>query len=155
MLVEKELVKRELIDLESSAYSGRPIMLSKNDHSLGLFNGDIGIIMPEPDEPELTKAWFKMADNQLKGILITRLPEYTTVYAMTIHKSQGSEFDHVSLCLPQDHSPTGSALISRELLYTGLTRARSTFDLYADETSLNQCLNRVCKRSSALYQRLL
>ncbi|MDC0602364.1 exodeoxyribonuclease V subunit alpha [Aliiglaciecola sp.] len=155
MLVEKELVKRELINLESSAYSGRPIMLSKNDHSLGLFNGDIGIIMPDPDAPELTKAWFKMADNQLKGILITRLPEYTTVYAMTIHKSQGSEFDHVSLCLPQDNSPLGSTLISRELLYTGLTRARSTFDLYADETSLNQCLNRVCKRSSALYQRLL
>lgn len=153
-LVERELVKRGLISLDSLAYTGRPIMLSKNEHNLGLYNGDIGIIVPDPSNPSLTKAWFALGNGELKGILITRLPEFSTVYAMTIHKSQGSEFEHVSLCLPHDQGINASNLISRELLYTGLTRAKKSFDLYADRAALTQSLKKVCKRSSALYQRL-
>lgn len=153
-LVERELVKRDLIALDSLTYTGRPIMLSKNEHNLGLYNGDIGIIVPDPSQPSLTKAWFALGNGELKGILITRLPEFSTVYAMTIHKSQGSEFEHVSLCLPHEQGINASNLISRELLYTGLTRAKKSFDLYADSAALIQSLKKICKRSSALYQRL-
>jgi exodeoxyribonuclease V alpha subunit len=83
------------------------------------------------------------------------LPPHETVYAMTIHKSQGSEFDHVYLCLPRVETRSQGRLLSRELLYTGLTRSKKTFSLFSDEPALAICLQRQCKRGSGLAERLL
>jgi exodeoxyribonuclease V alpha subunit len=152
--IERVLFKRGVIDLDKPAYAGRPIMLAKNDHSLGLFNGDVGIILPDPTQPTLTKAWFLSPEQTLKGVLVSRLPEYDTVYAMTIHKSQGSEFNHIDLCLPEETSVQSGKLLSRELLYTGLTRAKQSFHLYSPSSLLHRCLQSECKRGSGLHLRL-
>jgi len=83
------------------------------------------------------------------------LPPHDTVYAMTIHKSQGSEFDHVYLCLPRVETGSQARLLSRELLYTGLTRAKKSFTLYSDEQALSLSIARRCQRGSGLAKRLL
>ncbi|WP_343859945.1 exodeoxyribonuclease V subunit alpha [Aliiglaciecola litoralis] len=168
-LIENVLIRSGTISPDKTFYAGRPIMLAKNDHSLGLFNGDIGIVLPDPANPVLTKAWFKVAsvetdqtkektevspNSGFKGVLVSRLPEHETVYAMTIHKSQGSEFHHIDLCLPQQTTSQSGKLLSRELLYTGLTRARESFHLYAASAVLDRCLKTLCKRGSGLHRRL-
>lgn len=152
--IEKELAKQGLIDLNHRDYPGRPIMLTQNDHSLGLYNGDIGIVMPDRNQSGLQKVWFNMPDGELQGFLINRLPVYETVYAMTVHKSQGSEFPHVYLCLPETIVNDVTKGTSRELLYTGLTRAKDKFVLFADENVVLQSVGRICDRSSGLTQRL-
>ncbi|MDO6693374.1 exodeoxyribonuclease V subunit alpha [Aliiglaciecola sp. 3_MG-2023] len=152
--VTLELDRQGFISKDEKDYVGRPIMLTRNDHNLGLFNGDVGIVMPDPENPKLIKAWFKTAESGFKGVLLSRLPEHQPVYAMTIHKSQGSEFNHVYLCLPDVRLNPGAKGLSRELFYTGLTRARETFVLYSHPQSLQTCINNVCLRSSGLAQRL-
>lgn len=154
LAIEVELGKGGIIDLSSKDYSGRPIMLTENDHSLSLYNGDIGILMPDPVMPELKKAWFSMPDGTFKGVLISRLPAFETVYAMTIHKSQGSEFGHAFLCLPDTAVGNSQRGLSKELFYTALTRARHKFTLYSPRSSLIQCLTTQCRRSSGLAVRL-
>lgn len=153
-VIELELAKQGLIDLNHRDYAGRPIMLTQNDHSLGLYNGDIGIVMPDQNQSGLQKVWFNMPSGELQGFLINRLPVYETVYAMTVHKSQGSEFPHVYLCLSEYTSSEGTKGTSRELLYTGLTRAKDKFVLFADERIVYQSVGRICDRSSGLTQRL-
>lgn len=154
-LVEAELQKQGLIDTSRDFYPGRPVMLNQNDHSLGLYNGDIGIVLQDPEQSLLYKVWFVTAKGTLRGVLPSRLPPHETVYAMTIHKSQGSEFDHVYLCLPRVETRSQGRLLSRELLYTGLTRSKKTFSLFSDEPALSICLQRQCKRGSGLADRLL
>ena len=154
-LVEAELQKQGLIDTSRDFYPGRPVMLNQNDHSLGLYNGDIGIVLQDPEQSLLYKVWFVTAQGTLRGVLPSRLPPHETVYAMTIHKSQGSEFDHVYLCLPRVETRSQGRLLSRELLYTGLTRSKKTFSLFSDEQALSICLQRQCKRGSGLADRLL
>lgn len=153
--IETELSRRGLITLESEYYVGRPLMLSENDHALKLFNGDVGIVMPDPEQPGLVKVWFMSTDGQFRGMLPSRLPPHETMYAMTIHKSQGSEFNHVYLSLPPA-AQTGSGLagLNRELLYTGLTRAKSTCTLFGDNETISRCITQRCIRSSGLAERL-
>jgi len=101
-------------------FKGQPIMVTENHYGLGLFNGDIGLIWPDDENDGQLLAWFPDADGY-RPLAPGRLPSVETVYAMTIHKTQGSEFERVALVLPeQSHN-----VVSRELLYTGLTRARS------------------------------
>ncbi|GAB5378752.1 MAG: hypothetical protein Alis3KO_03140 [Aliiglaciecola sp.] len=152
--IEHELVKQGVIELGEADYAGHGIMLSSNDHNLGLFNGDIGIVMPDPENPQLNKAWFKEGPDNIRGVLLSRLPPYDTVYAMTIHKSQGSEFQTIHLCLPDYVAAHHNASLSRELFYTGLTRARESFHLYSKKDVLLNCLTSHCRRSSGLSQRL-
>ncbi|WP_342807968.1 exodeoxyribonuclease V subunit alpha [Alteromonas sp. M12] len=152
--VTRELDRQGFISMDEKDYIGRPIMLTRNDHNLGLFNGDVGIVMPDPENRELKKAWFKTAEGGYKGVLLSRLPEHQPVYAMTIHKSQGSEFNQVYLCLPDVNLNPSAKGLSRELFYTGLTRAREKFVLYSHKESLQACINNVCLRSSGLAQRL-
>lgn len=153
-LIEKELHKQGLIDNSRDFYAGRPIMLAKNDHPLKLFNGDIGIVMPDPQSNNLMKVWFITAEGQVRGLLPGRLPTHDTLYAMTIHKSQGSEFESVYLCLPLVTHNHGGRGLSRELLYTGLTRAKKSFVLFAQPKALSTCLLKQCIRSSGLAERL-
>lgn len=154
-LIEVELNKQGLIDSNKDFYIGRPVMLSKNDHQLKLFNGDIGIVMSDPNNASLTKVWFVTSEGEFRGLLPSRLPSLETLYAMTIHKSQGSEFESVYLCLPPINPNNQGRGLNRELLYTGLTRAKSSFILFAEAKALRLSLGQQCVRGSGLADRLL
>jgi exodeoxyribonuclease V alpha subunit len=155
VLIESELHKQGLIDNSKDFYIGRPVMLSKNDHQLKLFNGDIGIVMPDPNNVSLTKVWFVTPEGDLRGLLPSRLPSLETLYAMTIHKSQGSEFESVYLCLPPITPNNQGRGLNRELIYTGLTRAKKHFMLVAEAKGLSLSLGQHSVRGSGLAGRLL
>lgn len=150
--IELLLAKNKLIYLKNKEawYVGRPIMILRNSTSLGLYNGDIGItLMAEHDSSKL-RVYFPFADGSIKGFSPFRLPEHETAYAMTIHKSQGSEFDHVNIILPTDNSP----LLNRSLLYTAITRAKKTVSIYATEAILLQAIKSQTQRHSGLVSLL-
>lgn len=129
-------------------YHGRPIMISANDYQLGLYNGDVGVI--EYDGSRL-RAHFRAADGTLRAPLLpSRLPPHETVFAMTVHKSQGSEFENVGLLLP----PALSPILTRELIYTGVTRAKKTVRLYGTPEVLQQSVERRVERASGLRDAL-
>ena len=154
-LIENELHKQGLIDSSKDFYIGRPVMLSKNDHQLKLFNGDVGIVMPDPNNASLTKVWFVTPEGELRGLLPSRLPSLETLYAMTIHKSQGSEFESVYLCLPPITANNQGRGLNRELIYTGLTRAKKYFMLFGEDKALSLSLRQQFVRGSGLAGRLL
>lgn len=154
LLVEKELSQQGVISSDMDFYVGRPIMLSENDHNLKLFNGDVGITMPDPVNPELIKVWFADGEGNYRGVLPNRLPRHDTLFAMTIHKSQGSEFEDVYLCLPVVNSSSNVRGLSRELIYTGLTRAKQRFFLYGSHQAVENSIMQQCKRNSGLTIRL-
>ena len=124
-------------------YEGRPVMIARNDSSLGLFNGDIGIAL---DRGQGLRVWFALPGGSIKSVQPSRLPEHETTWAMTVHKSQGSEFDHAALILPNQHSP----VVTRELVYTAVTRARRRLSLYADERILSGAIATRTERRSGL-----
>lgn len=126
-------------------YEGRPVMISRNDNALGLFNGDIGIAL---DRGDGLRVWFQLPDGSVKSVQPSRLPDHETVWAMTVHKSQGSEFDHAALILPSQMSP----VVTRELVYTAITRARRRLSLYADDKVLTQAVTTRTERRSGLSE---
>ncbi|MBD2781966.1 exodeoxyribonuclease V subunit alpha [Xenorhabdus sp. 42] len=131
-------------NMENRSYVGRPIMILRNDSTLGLFNGDIGImLMNQHDE---LKAYFQLSDGQIKDFQPSRLPQHETAYVMTVHKSQGSEFEHTALVLPTQYSPA----VSRELVYTALTRARDKLTIYAHKPVLDKAVAVATQRRSGL-----
>ncbi|MDP2716571.1 exodeoxyribonuclease V subunit alpha [Rheinheimera sp.] len=135
-----------LIDARQHWYAGRPVMMQRNNYSLGLMNGDIGITLQDPQSGQL-RVVFQLSDGSLKWVLPSRLSEVETAFAITVHKSQGSEFNHCCLVLPADNSP----LLSRELLYTGITRAKQQFTLLcANPALLQQAIAKRVARSSGL-----
>ena len=132
-------------------YKGRPIIITKNDYNLGLYNGDIGITMPDPNTTgKDLHVYFPVGSGDIRRIPTHRLPEHETVYAMTIHKSQGSEFDRVVLIFPDKDYP----ILTRELLYTGLTRARQNAWIWGTETVLKNAIARKIERTSGLREGL-
>lgn len=147
-----------LIRATQGWYPGRPVMITRNDYSLGLMNGDIGIAVEVGNDgqkdheagrlPEkVLRVVFPMADGSIKQVLPSRLEAVETVYAMTVHKSQGSEFDHTALILPDTMSP----VLTRELIYTGITRARSFFTMAgASPEILASTVNQRTHRASGL-----
>lgn len=136
--------KRKINRLPHSRwYEGRPVMISRNDSALGLFNGDIGIAL---DRGQGLRVWFMMPEGSVKSVQPSRLPEHDTAWAMTVHKSQGSEFNHAALILPTQLSP----VITRELIYTAITRARQRLSLYTDERVLVQAIAARTERRSGL-----
>ena len=124
-------------------YHGRPVMVSRNDSALGLFNGDIGITLA--GEQGL-RVWFRMPDGTVKSVLPGRLPAHETAWAMTVHKSQGSEFEHAALVLPDRLVP----VVSRELVYTAITRAKQLLSVYSDERLLARAIRSGTERRSGL-----
>ncbi|MFZ3620808.1 exodeoxyribonuclease V subunit alpha [Leclercia barmai] len=140
VLAQKRRIGRQP---HSRWYEGRPVMISRNDSALGLFNGDIGIAL---DRGQGLRVWFQMPDGSVKSVQPSRLPEHETAWAMTVHKSQGSEFDHAALILPNQISP----VVTRELVYTAITRARRRLSLYADEGVLTQAVTTRTERRSGL-----
>ncbi|MGY6040560.1 exodeoxyribonuclease V subunit alpha [Aeromonas sp. AE23HZ002T15] len=146
--LELALSKAGLIQRDGDWYAGRPVMVVRNDHGIGLYNGDMGLCLP--DDTGRLKVWFEQPDGSQRSLLPSRLPPHETVYAMTIHKSQGSEFAHTVLVLPDGPSP----LLTRELVYTGITRAKARLALYGDRALLAQAVRKKTERYSGLAERL-
>jgi len=130
-------------------YPGRPVLVTQNDYQLSLFNGDVGIVFPDAASGGLG-ACFAAADGSARVLAPSRLPPHETVFAMTVHKSQGSEFDDMAVVLPDERSP----LLGRELLYTAVTRARRSVTLYADEAAVRAAVARRVERASGLGELL-
>ncbi len=129
-------------------FAGRPVMVLQNDAALRLFNGDIGITLP--DANGMLAVYFPAADGGLRTVAPLRLPPHQTAFAMTVHKSQGSEFNAVLVLLPAQRS----RVLGRELLYTAITRARQRVVLVASAPVLVAAINARSQRRSGLLARL-
>ncbi len=127
-------------------YAGRPVMILENDYNLGLFNGDVGIALPAGRELRV----FFPGPEGFVSFTPARLPRFETCYAMTVHKSQGSEFGHTVLVLPEEPCQ----VLGRELLYTALTRARQRFTLVGTAKQLREAVQRPARRDSGLGEAL-
>jgi exodeoxyribonuclease V alpha subunit len=125
-------------------------MVTRNDYGLRLFNGDIGIALADPESAGALRVFFAAPDGAMRRFEPYRMPEHETAFAMTIHKSQGTEFDRVLLVLPEGDA----RVLTRELLYTGVTRARRRVDLWAGEAALVSALSRRIERVSGLRDAL-
>ncbi|MEO6914262.1 MAG: exodeoxyribonuclease V subunit alpha [Chitinophagaceae bacterium] len=146
--VEKYLAQQKLIRTTTEFYEHRPIIITKNYYELDLFNGDVGII--RKDAAGNLKAWFEDGSDGVKSIPPGFLAESETVFAMTIHKSQGSEYDQVLVMLPAREIP----LLTAELLYTGVTRAKSKVLIQSAEDVLRSTAAKRVKRASGITERL-
>ncbi|WP_394186070.1 exodeoxyribonuclease V subunit alpha [Pseudoalteromonas tetraodonis] len=151
--IERVLQQQGLISVNPNQrhYTGMPIMISQNDYQLKLFNGDIGILMP--DDSGQLKALFIDEQGNERAFSPARLPAHDKVYVMTIHKSQGSEFSYTAMVLPP--LKQASVGINRQLVYTGITRAKQTFELVADKKVLQLAMGKSVSRASGLYERLV
>lgn len=149
-MVEQILRKNGLITLDGRWYKGQPILINRNDYELQLFNGDVGILLPDGEESHSLRAFFQRPDGNLRKIHPLRLPEHETVYAMTVHKSQGAEFDQVVLILPDRDSP----VLARELVYTGITRAKEKVEIWGEEAVFKTAVARRMERMSGLRDAL-
>ncbi len=148
---EQILSRHRLIQLdpktENPWYAGRPVLITRNHYPLGLFNGDIGITFPAAaDASREWVVYFRGPEGGVRRFLPHQLPEHETVYAMTVHKSQGSEFDDVLLILPDKDVP----ILTRELIYTALTRARRKITIWGRSQILRGALTRKIQRTSGL-----
>jgi len=152
--ITRALFARKLIDGDQQWYEGRPVLMTRNDYGLGLMNGDIGIALklPEGDgqaRRHVLRVAFARNDGQggIRFVLPSRLNDVETVYAMTVHKSQGSEFSHTALVLPEALNP----VLTKELIYTGITRAKHWFSLVEPRAGVfEEAVQRKVKRLSGL-----
>ena len=128
-------------------YAGRPVIMMRNDYGLRVFNGDVGICLRVDGE---LRVCFEDGEGALRSIAPARLPEHEPVYAMTVHKSQGSEFDEAVLLLPETISP----VLSRALVYTAITRAKSRAEIWGGQDILSAAIKNAPERSSGLKERL-
>ncbi|NLQ23367.1 exodeoxyribonuclease V subunit alpha [Shewanella sp. S-1] len=152
--VTQALANAKLIKPLQEFYLGRPIIIQSNDYNLGLFNGDIGLILQDEDKPEHLMAHFIKADGSLLKVLPARLPSHETCYAMTVHKSQGSEFSRVALVLPPSPSLAQWQLLTKELVYTAITRAKVHFTCLGTQHVFERASSQATQRASGLADRL-
>lgn len=143
-MVERVLADRGLIRPGEEWYPGRPVMITRNDYNLGLFNGDVGVVMTGRNGQTLVA--FPDQNRGIRTLRPEKLPDHETVFAMTVHKSQGSEFDKVLLVLPDEEKP----VLTRELIYTGITRARKALRIMATPDVLAYAVRRRTRRQSGL-----
>jgi exodeoxyribonuclease V alpha subunit len=154
-LAEQVLSRQKLIRpetfMQNPWYAGRPVLITRNHYPLGLFNGDIGVTLPDTEDGDQQLAVFFAGENgRVRRFRPYQLPEHATVYAMTVHKSQGSEFDEVLLILPDNDLP----LLTRELIYTALTRARKKITIWATRSVIRKAIARKIERDSGLRDAL-
>jgi exodeoxyribonuclease V alpha subunit len=163
--VEQKLAEQHRIDLSGLWYPGRPVMVSQNNPALNLYNGDIGICMmdnvgadPVPDlggqaggiaPAGKLMVFFQRPDGSIKKYLPARVPHCETVFAMTIHKSQGSEFEEVLIVLPEVINP----VLTKELLYTAITRAKKIIKLVAKEAIFTATVRQKIDRVTGLVDK--
>jgi len=152
--ITQTLFAADLIESDQQWYEGRPVLMTRNDYGLGLMNGDIGIALRLPEGPiEENRTALRVAfprndgEGGVRFVLPSRLNDVETVYAMTVHKSQGSEFAHTALILPEALNP----VLTKELIYTGITRAKQWFSLIEPRQGVfEEALRRKVKRLSGL-----
>jgi exodeoxyribonuclease V alpha subunit len=147
-MAHQVLCQADMIGKDTDWYRGKPIIIRRNHYEMQLFNGDAGILWP--DTKGQLRAWFRRPDNHLHPFPPGRLPDHDTAYGITIHKAQGSEFDKVLLLLPEEDS----RILSRELIYTGITRARSRLILCCTPKSLATAVKLRTRRHSGLRKKL-
>ena len=146
--IESILKENGLIDNKIEFYNSRPIIVTRNYPELRLFNGDVGII--RKDSTGSLKAWFEDSDKNLRAVLPGYITSAETVFAMTIHKSQGSEYEQVLVMLP---SSADQPLLTRELLYTAITRAKKAVLLQASKEAILYTASRNVQRASGIMER--
>ena len=149
-LAEQALLRAGLISGAGEWYAGRPLLVVENDYQLELFNGDVGVILPEAAEGHVPRAYFVGPSGEERVLSPARLPAHETVFAMSIHKSQGSEFDEVLIVLPDE----SSRLLTRELFYTAITRARRKVTIYGSLPAIRTAIERRVERASGLGEAL-
>lgn len=130
---------------QNTWFHGRPVMVLQNNYELGLFNGDIGFCLQTGDERNRLEVFF---ENKKQGIAVNLLNEevIATAYAMTIHKSQGSEFDHIAITFDNSHA----RLLSKELIYTAVTRAKKQVTIYSTKHAFEQAVQTPTERHTGL-----
>jgi exodeoxyribonuclease V alpha subunit len=130
---------------QNTWFHGRPVMILQNNYELGLFNGDIGFCLQTSDDRSRLEVFF---ENKTQGIAVNLLNEevIATAYAMTIHKSQGSEFDHVAVTFDNSHA----RLLSKELIYTAVTRAKKQVTIYSTKHALEKAVQTPTERHTGL-----
>ncbi len=148
--IEAALVAAGLIRDGGHPYVGQPVMVTRNDYQLGLFNGDVGLIVRDPEQADALVAFFIAPDGTQRMLSPSRLPPHETVFAMSVHKSQGSEFDEVAVLLPEQVSP----VVSRELLYTAVTRARRSVTIHSSREVVAHAITHRIERASGLRDML-
>src|SRR5438477_12817241 len=144
-----ERMLRERVESDGRYHGGEPVIIVRNDYNVGLFNGDLGIVLPDASSGEL-RVFFRGEDSDVLNFAPGRLPAHQPAFALTVHKSQGSEFRDALVILPERDAP----VLTRELLYTGVTRVRETVEVWATEHILRQTIERKIERSSGLRDRL-
>ena len=130
---------------QNTWFHGRPVMVLQNNYELGLFNGDIGFCLQTSDERSRLEVFF---ENKAQGIPVNLLNEevVATAYAMTIHKSQGSEFEHVAITFDNSHA----RLLSKELIYTAVTRAKKQVTIYSTKSAFEKAVQTPTERHTGL-----
>ncbi len=153
-MVEGFLDAQKILKWHGGWYQGQSIMVSQNHYQLKLFNGDVGFVFWQADsqenESESHQVFFPKVEGGFRRISPLRLPSHEPVWAMTVHKSQGSEFDEILLILPDRFSP----LLSRELIYTALTRARRRIHICGNPEIFCQAVRNRVERHSGLSSQL-
>ncbi len=153
-LAEQVLSRKNLIQLDPNRdnpwYAGRPVLITRNDYQVGLFNGDIGIAMPDDTQRKVLSVFFTDNAGGVRRFHPYQLPAHETVYAMTVHKSQGSEFDEVLFILPDKDV----SILTRELIYTALTRAQKKITVWGTRSIIRSAIARKIERTSGLRDAL-
>lgn len=134
-------------EVSEKYFAGQPLMIVRNDYDTELFNGDIGIVLPTPMG---LRVFFAGQNGALRSFSMARLPEHEPAFALTVHKSQGSEFNEALVIFPERDSP----VLTRELFYTAVTRVRTAVEVWANEAILAQAIGRTVRRSSGLREAL-
>lgn len=148
--IEELLTSRQRIDSGKLWYAGRPVMITRNAPGQDLFNGDIGLTLPDPAADGALRVFFTTASGEARGISPLTLPAHETAFAMTVHKSQGSEFSRVVLILPGQRT----TLLTRELLYTAVSRARDSLKIFGDQELFIAAAQERVVRTSGLREQL-
>jgi exodeoxyribonuclease V alpha subunit len=173
------MIERDLGKRPDAWYPGKPVMVTRNDHDRKLYNGDVGMVLPVDEAGDMVTACTHNQDNlracflvgeTVKTISLAQMPAYETCYAITVHKSQGSEYDHVMIILPPDDAEHGlnpvlilppdgadhglNPVLTRELVYTAVTRAKNKVDLWAGEKVLEAAAKARLQRMSGLRELL-
>ncbi|MFM7357496.1 MAG: exodeoxyribonuclease V subunit alpha [Sediminibacterium sp.] len=147
-MAENWLKKQQLLQPDSGFYENRPILITRNNKQLNLVNGDIGIVRTINDEK---KVWFEAGNGQVRGVSVHYIHHAETVFAMTIHKSQGSEYNRVLVRLPE-HGPI--PILTRELLYTAVTRAKKQAIIFSSLEILKTAASTRVERASGISARM-
>ena len=137
-----------LVAASDGNFLGRPLMVTENYYRTRLWNGDVGLVCADPEQGRTT--CFLDAEGRLRRLGLGRLPPHESAFALSVHKSQGSEVDEIALILPREPS----RILSRELLYTGITRARKRVVIFGSREILRTAVEQVVSRSTGLREQL-